>query len=367
MINTFLTDKDFKRLKSREINVSILNLVNEEILENKRILEDNLLKLPCIFSNCKDIAIRSHSISRSNQLKKISDNGKIVSFETILEDKKLSLKDINKGIRTFSIFPGLCRHHDDSIFKNIDKEDPNLDDEFHFLWLYRTFLMEFSKKKILRIILGREHQLIKNNQIFNAVKQSIDDEYADYIYYKNKLNNFYKNKFCKVNYYTIIMDSPPFFVGASVFSLGEDLNGVKIQNVLEYKESSSKLCILSIPYKEKWLLSFITLEEDLKAYFSLIKFFSKENNVNHFLKMFIFFAENWGFCPKYWNDNKNRIFPVIKKLYLLNAPFALLNEEERKISLEWYKFDINIIDNKFSLLSCVKNFQLEVVRLPVKK
>lgn len=100
---------------------------------------------------CHKKVINSHTVSKSNTLKEIAENGQVYQlvpknmFEFIYSgtDFKPSLQGINKA-STFNLF---CKYHDSKLFSVFENQDYAFKEEQNFLLLYRSFCMEYLKKK----------------------------------------------------------------------------------------------------------------------------------------------------------------------------------------------------------------------------
>ncbi|HBX0755960.1 TPA: hypothetical protein MF110_04425 [Klebsiella pneumoniae] len=93
-------------------------------------------KHTCLYSECLDKTIYSHTISKSISIEKISENGHVKNFSpTRYRCEKIpKMSDI--GVNDATAFNGFCHHHD-RIFNDIDeKEISNLRDLY--LQIYRS-------------------------------------------------------------------------------------------------------------------------------------------------------------------------------------------------------------------------------------
>ena len=74
----------------------------------------------CIYQNCTSLSIkRSHSISKSNSLKLIADQGHVLQpvFDVFGSNFRLSMEAI--GVNKASTFPGYCEAHE-NIFQRYE-------------------------------------------------------------------------------------------------------------------------------------------------------------------------------------------------------------------------------------------------------
>jgi len=96
-------------------------------------------------NDCKNPVIRAHSIQNKKILQKLAVNGKLkrLTYELNLESGPIP-KYEDVGIQKATTFTGLCSYHDELLFRDIEKNDINIEDTFHLLLLaYRALLREF--------------------------------------------------------------------------------------------------------------------------------------------------------------------------------------------------------------------------------
>lgn len=95
--------------------------------------------------NCKQPAIRAHSIPSSTVLSRLSRKGHIVMPQLNLKaagPSEIEFKCI--GTKKATTFSGLCAQHDNDIFRPIDHGMPDVADQTHlFLLAYRAVLREY--------------------------------------------------------------------------------------------------------------------------------------------------------------------------------------------------------------------------------
>ena len=75
----------------------------------------------CTKSDNNNIAIRSHLISKSANLKPISKNGK-VKIVKINHKNPYFRKLTDSAIKSTTTFPGFCKYHDKKLFEPIEGE-----------------------------------------------------------------------------------------------------------------------------------------------------------------------------------------------------------------------------------------------------
>lgn len=132
--------------KQRELRILYKRLINPQ--------KDN--HETCLFYECKDNCIKSHSISR-NVLKDISDNNEVVVpiidpcnmgkdiFDLENSDTP-NIKFERQNIASSGVYRGFCKEHDNSVFKSLDDHGIVTQRDI-FLQLYRTVCKYFFSCK----------------------------------------------------------------------------------------------------------------------------------------------------------------------------------------------------------------------------
>ncbi|MCK5709932.1 MAG: hypothetical protein KAI07_05275, partial [Deltaproteobacteria bacterium] len=88
---------------------------------------------------CSSKIIEAHSIQRNRVLKNISDDGHIMMFQMITNNKEAKWKPEERGLNKATVFSGFCEYHERKIFKPIDLYDYEEDnEEQEFLFAYRA-------------------------------------------------------------------------------------------------------------------------------------------------------------------------------------------------------------------------------------
>lgn len=108
----------------------------------------------CLFPECKENAISSHSQQRGRQLKAISKSGDVYSIERNLY-KRMKRKS-GRGFSHFkktpiskaSVFPGFCSRHDATLFASIEKKELVVGNKLQAaLFFLRANSFEYIQKK----------------------------------------------------------------------------------------------------------------------------------------------------------------------------------------------------------------------------
>lgn len=127
--------------------VADINL-SEWLLDQKRIKDAG----KCLFYDaaeyCNEV-IDAHSIQRGQALSSIAVDGYVYHPSLSFGDVKKSKGKVSFArthINSFSTFRGLCKIHDNLVFRSIDDQPLKPTDQQAFLYAYRSILKELSAK-----------------------------------------------------------------------------------------------------------------------------------------------------------------------------------------------------------------------------
>ena len=98
---------------------------------------------------CGKKAIKSHTVGLGRELRRIADqNGKVLgarlNLSAIFDPFGGAFEDVH--IKQASVFPGFCKHHDQTVFEPIDDQQWNGSSEHIFLLAYRALCREVYAK-----------------------------------------------------------------------------------------------------------------------------------------------------------------------------------------------------------------------------
>ena len=109
----------------------------------------------CLYPNCREVAIKSHSQQRLGALRSIAEEGLVYSVQRnhyqVMKRLPNTTVMVPTGISEASIFIGFCPDHDRLIFEPLEKiplEPSNKKQPF--LLLFRSFCYEYATKRKVR-------------------------------------------------------------------------------------------------------------------------------------------------------------------------------------------------------------------------
>lgn len=136
----------------------MMNMTRKELEDLDKKIKANQICIAHNFdaAHCSGEPITSHSIARSEQLKRIAENDKVCVWNNSIS-KCFHLMDESGGprktlfepwtIQRASTFEGFCNYHDTQLFNLIDKPITSFNDEVILQLHYRAMSYEYFHKK----------------------------------------------------------------------------------------------------------------------------------------------------------------------------------------------------------------------------
>lgn len=217
----------------------------------------------CLFydatETCGEV-IDAHSIQRGHVLSSIAVDGYVYS-------PSLSFGDIKKSkgkssfarahINSFSTFRGLCKNHDNLVFRPIDDERLRPTDEQVFLYAYRSILKELCAKNFVTESL--------RNQLSRFSGSKATREFLESSLSGNRLGQYFlerekslfdeshrRGAFSDIRYVLFRAESAPTVVFSGGFFPDRGFNGEVIQDLADTTLDRSSLTFSFAPTEEGW-------------------------------------------------------------------------------------------------------------------
>lgn len=305
-------------------------------------------KINCMYPNCPNKPINSHSIQKSLFSSLVDDTNHVLMFKTKYTHKVRPSALIKKvGVNDATTFPGLCKKHDETLFADIEKKAIDLNNPYHnFLVAYRAILNE-NYSKI------HSYENMKN--IFESYsKAGNTDEFTITIltlyaysfycgmFYTNKVKKLLDVSLLKKQYNTELVFgarslsfSLPLFL-SSVFTPTYDFERKTINDFRDYKIIPNYFFLSILPSKSETLIFYSVLKRQENNFGNLFYQLNSSSN-NDFLvflsELIIRYTENFVFSPEYWDR-----FPENKKQNIIKY----FNDTARDPKIE-YNHDLHNI------------------------
>lgn len=293
----------------------------------------------CIVIDCdKDSIKKSHTISKSSSLKRISEDSHVLAPRIDIRANEMEKKMIYVGIGEATIFPGYCLEHE-SLFEKYERNNSINSEEDIILQTYRSACREIvvnearlnnTMKSLLQYNLERNNLMKARIQKF--LRKDVMLEYVKYDDYridglnKNKLsilsNLEFSMKIYKACWSLInnIKDESIF-----VYAINLDLiipialSGIGHLNVKEKNEVRAiKVLVNVIPFEAKTIIIIAGETKDsdiLKPYYESLQ--QHPFIILNFIESFMMHgSDHWYIKPSIWNK-----MHLEKKTFILNYFF----------------------------------------------
>ena len=300
-------------------------------LMNKRIHKKR--NSTCLFPGCNDIPIQSHSLQKSllkaiadstNHVKKIGVN---VEFKL---NGKFSVLEENIGINKASTFAGFCNKHDTEIFKSIESNIIDYNNQEHlFLLLYRSIAREyFEVNKNYFLMRDVVNDLLKNieesDMLGPCLLIQLYWQYCEYFYIeeiKRSADICLTHKIWDNNYqyYHMTLDkSVPIFLNTFFAVQGTNCDIIYRKDIT--KEFPLFCSVTMLMQNDKTEVFYAIPKEQYHELRAFIKQFQNTNidELELFLSdLIIRNSDNFFISPDYWSKIpskiQNKILEIFKK------------------------------------------------------
>ena len=275
----------------------------------------------CYYLGCKQLPIRSHSISEQRVLSEISENGEVLTLDKFsLQSKAL----VPAGIKQASTVKCFCCEHDQKIFAPIDNKDYVIGDkEQEFLFAFRAAAREFLVKEaaVQTCDHWKKPEHYGNNR---AAVAFIDDlNKGQMLSIKDQsetrcvfMDTYQKQKFNAIRTVSVTLDGWHPVAASSSFCIEVDFDGNLVNDVLESGYNTKvKPCFLTIfPQKDKTYCLISYFNHDRKTYNFLNDINNKDNQEKGIIvsNLLVGYAENVAIGPSFGQTfvNKEAFFAV---------------------------------------------------------
>uniref|UniRef100_UPI00404A02F4 hypothetical protein n=1 Tax=Fulvivirga sp. TaxID=1931237 RepID=UPI00404A02F4 len=302
---------------------------------------------------CSKDIISAHSIQRGKILTLLEEN--INGNSTVYSFLHLKFDDNGRpvgfdplGKKTASTFYGFCGYHDTEIFKSIENNDVDLNNDEHcFLLSYRAFAKDYHAKK--ETLQGYKNNLFYRMPGLKDIRQGMINgselglRDADFV--KNRLNELLKDKnYGELEFLTYKLDyMVPIALAASFnpdYSYKNELLNLSGDSSIEYEFvnfiiqptlSGETLILLSCLPEQKKSVKFIDQLYQLKPLL-----FEKAIS-----SLAIAYVENTFVSPSIWGR-----LSLLEREQLLSELF-LTSPQSRSTLVGFFHSKLNLLDRKF--------------------
>jgi len=273
----------------------------------KEVKKDSRIK-QCLYpdkSQCSETIIGAHSIQNNKILKRISTDGNVyMPCPKISSPFAMMTK---YGRKEASVFTGFCGHHDKVVFAPIEDRDFSFTEEQIFLYIYRSFAIEYHKKqeavKMQSSIYKRRPSLI-NARGFKSPFIGMEQAISDFDLEKKAFDRaLLSKKYDILTSFVWKFDGFANFAASGFEAPTTDLEGNPIQNLLDFTKPVGHLFYSVFPENNSvyaiiaWLQKYDNLFEPIKVKLSALNYEERKNYINNTLPIV---SENIAINPLKW-------------------------------------------------------------------
>lgn len=263
-------------------------------------------------AECDQKLSNAHSIQKKQMLVKIQRDGQVYtldsSFSNLTKNKgKLSYS--RTGIGVFSIFRGLCKKHDNELFKSIDTQALIPTDQQAFLYAYRSLCKELYNKEIALKIYESQLKSGTNHSIVNESLKSmlLGTKFGlkNLCIHKIKFDESLKNgRFDDIRYVLFISDQPPNIAFSGGIFPDYDFLGRQLQDLSDHNSFLEMITFCSAPINSGWGILFAWHDSSSEVPVEYIKSLATVAYETHSFEDFLFrlaiTSENHAIAPSWW-------------------------------------------------------------------
>ena len=309
-------------------------LVKAFVDSTKNLERESRIK-QCLHPNhteCKGPIVKAHAIQNNRILKKLGDNGIVITTNGVSNLFFQNAEPKGRGIA--SVFTGFCKYHDKTLFQPIEDCDFTATEEQVFLLTYRTMAWHYHKKEeqYNRTVLQQKRLMEKGFSPNDDGKV-----YLDYMRLGLKDNEHEKTLFDKallakdystLNYIVWELPYEVLFTVSMSHELDYDIVGNELNDVYS-KEPLKKIYLNIFPAEGKsfciwsWLKIHDSLFAPFATQFLKLDTIDKENYLNNNLPRW---SDSVIISPALWS----KWGEPIQQAYITHANFTPLYIQTEK-------------------------------------
>lgn len=289
----------------------------------------------CIYIGCNNKSVRkSHTISKSNNLKLICENGKLLT--PFLDDKKKGMNVREIGLNEASTFPGFCDKHE-QLFSAFEKSGKlNITKDFQ-LQIYRTICREILVKELYIEHFKKisdDYIVYRDKKLIHLIKEKLG---IDFVNNNLKLINSMKFQECKTKIENLMLDKIDSFTkdlnelrNGLLKGMIQDMENIESENVYavaisldieipvalagrgnfianNIKKSDVTVILNVIPYKNGTYFILASIKKYKKYLDSYIDYYKQHPLllINMVENWMVHGSDHWFIKPSIWNQLKD--------------------------------------------------------------
>ena len=289
-------------------------------------------------SNCKNKAIRAHSVQNNGILDLLCHNGHVIMPKLKLsfhQPPKFVFREVGRNKAT--TFTGLCADHDQELFRPIEINAIDLKNKTHlFLLAYRAVLKEAHASRKAGIdtqtnyLLGTERGLFPKDEPSAPGMLAVEQMMAAYLVEETKIEfekAFFAKDWACIGHEILEIDVSPALAVNSMFSTdlwSEDYDGPAFV-ILNIFPSNGKTAVVFSYLKQN-------RSQIQKAYPTIL------NSNGHYMeyelsKLILRKCENFAISPRLYNQFGMKQREAIAQFYERNIAGHIYDIEDHRLFL----------------------------------
>lgn len=304
---------------------------------------------------CSQEFIKAHTISKSSNLKQISNNGHVMGFKRVLEPKPIK-RLIKIGISKASGINMFCKKHDNELFSILEDKKFTFTNQQIFMLSYRAICKELYQKYASIKSSNMALNIAKNNNpymigltkiLLEGIKLAIRDlEIIKQIFDSNIIKKDYDN----IKYYCLIIDTIPQIMTSCAYLPNRDFNKNTLFDIFDEKASYNYISVSTLALENGGAIIFSWINKDditneyCKQFIQSIDKLSNKEKCGALLNWFFTCSENIFWSEEWWNslnENQQKMISIFNDDITQNET---LNPEEYENM--WNLLKWNIIEVK---------------------
>lgn len=302
------TEEPIRQIPKRELDMN-------QWLQSQHAIRS---RIGCLFyaktDTCHEI-IDAHSIQKNGALSAVAREGLVYSVSTKLSDirkNKGKLSLVKNHINSMSTFRGLCRHHDNLIFRPIDMALLLPTDEQVFLYAYRTVLRERFAKECAVVNYSEQLKSFSGTQATKTLFEgALEGNAIGLKSLRNHQSAFdsshQEQNFDDIRYVVLKSEKAPTVVFSGSFYPDWGFNGEYIQNLYDLSKERQMITFSFAPTDTGWCFLFAwhkVSDAVCRHFISSLKTAMRTGKVVEDLLfgMVVKCCENTAFSPDWWEN-----------------------------------------------------------------
>lgn len=306
---------------------------------------------------CSQEFIKAHTISKSSNLKQISNNGHVMGFKMALEPKPIK-RLIKIGISKASGINMFCKKHDNELFSILEDKKFTFTNQQIFMLSYRAICKELYQKyasvKSCNMILN---MLVNDMLNYDSIEEITEFlgltklAVRDFEEIKKIFDNdIIKKDYDNIKYYCLIIDTIPQIMTSCAYLPSIDFNKNKIFDIFDEKAFYNYISVSTLALENGGAIIFSWISKDditneyCKQFIQSIDKLSNKGKCGALLNWFFTCSENIFWSEEWWNllnDNQRNMISIFNDDISQNET---LNPEEYENM--WSLLKWNIIEIK---------------------